>query len=46
MSDDAKHLADEKKRQDNIPSNKKSNQVKLMYKNFQRANNPYAEKNQ
>ncbi len=39
IADDAKRLADEKKRQENVPSNKKSNQVKQMNKKFQRANN-------
>lgn len=34
-ADDLKVIADEKKRQDAIPSNKKSNQVKQMNKKFQ-----------
>jgi membrane protein involved in colicin uptake len=40
VADDAKRLADEKKRQENVPANKKSNQVKQMNKKFQRTNNP------
>jgi hypothetical protein len=32
VADDAKRLADEKKRQENVPANKKSNQVKQMNK--------------
>ena len=40
VADDAKRVADEKKRQENIPSNKKSNLVKAANKKFNRAGNP------